>query len=161
MANPVPEDIAATIVERIEDGTYTSPYKITKVVRPNRQQTNASIEHLECRVQFAGAEPNFDYTHDGNPIAQGFTFHFDCGVFLRPSDEDETPLDAIAFTVLSDLTKAITTPNATWHNWGGKAINSDYTWGLGMSVDGSTPAAILTIHAHTRFDIDDPTNFRT
>lgn len=160
MATPIAEDMLNTLVERVKDGTYTSPYQIKKVIRPNRLQTNAPVGHLECRVVMSGGEPNEAYTHDGNPVAQGYTFHFDIAVFVMLEESDERPLDQVMLILWSDITKAITIPNDTWFHIGGKAIDATYEWVMGSSNDGAVPAAIVTVHANTRFDIHDPTQIR-
>lgn len=160
MADPIAKTIADTIVSRVNAGTYTAPYQLGTAYRPNRLQTNKAIDHLECRVVFAGGQPNPEISHQGNPAAQGWTFSYDIVVFMLPSDTSEVPLDDIVATIHSDLVKAITTPQDTWHNWGGNAINSDYEMSVGASPDGAVPAAILTVNVHTRFSENDPTAFR-
>lgn len=160
MADPIAKTIADTIVTRVNAGTYTAPYQLKTAYRPNRLQTNKPIDHLECRVVFAGGQPNPEISHQGNPEAHGWTYSYDIVVFILPSDTSEVPLDDIVFRIHADLVKAITTPVATWTEWGVGAFNSDYEMSVGSSPDNAIPAAILTVNVHLRFDINNPENVR-
>lgn len=160
MSTPVLESIAVTLADRIKDGTYTAPYQIRKVVRPNKLQTNKELGDLECMVRQGTPQRNEELDYDGNPMALGFDVPYVAVVFLRPSDTDTTAIDTIANYVMADVVKAITTPNATWHNWGSKAINSTYDLALEVSDDASQAAVIVTVNVQTRFSITDPYTFR-
>lgn len=154
MATPVLELIAEEMVTRIKAGAYR--YKIAKVVRPNKLQTNKELGHLECMVRQGTPQRNPDLDHDGNPMALGFDVPYVAVVFLRPSDTDDTAIDTLGNYTLADVVKAITTPNATWHNWDGNAVNSTYDLELAVSDDAAQAAAIVTVNVQTRFTIHDP-----
>lgn len=159
MPTPVLESIAETIVTRIKAGTYTENYQIQKVTRPNKLQTNKSLEHLHCLVMQGNPERG-ELDHDGNPIAYAFNVPYLVYVHLRPSDTETTPLDTIVNYVTADVLKAITTPNATWHNFDSKAVNADYDFEHVVADDGSEAAVLITLRVETRFSQVDPYTFR-
>jgi len=79
----------------------------------------------------------------GNPpgLARKQTWNIRC--HLMP---DENSGEDAVNQAAADILKAITTPNSTWHNWGGLAINTELSRIEYVSFDGGPDGVNVPIH---------------
>lgn len=155
MADPIADRIADALVDRIKAGTgWLEPYHVEHVTRPNQFHKNYDVENLACTVQLIdvndGSQPEIN-----NAVA--LSLPFEVFVYLLMPEEDTTPIDKVALAVIEGLIDAITTPNATWHNWSGLAINSHWRQFIRRTENGAIAGCGVTVTVETRVSEYDTT----
>lgn len=153
MPAPIWDQIADLIVTRVKAGTYTPTYQIANVVRPTQRWKRTTPQAFSVYVAIEtfnpGSNPEVNNTQPQDIV-------YKVGVHIITKEEDLTPLDSIACYVISDLAKAITTPNDSWQNWDNLALNSHWQPFIEHAEDMSVVVAGLRITVQTRVDEDDP-----
>lgn len=138
------DQIANAITDRVALMVDNDAYEIgiIEVVVPTRVGEFTPRDRQIVIVQ-GDDERVTDLDIPGNPpgIARRQTWNIRC--HLMPdegSGEDEVNQAA------ADIVKAITTPNSTWHNWGGLAINTELGRIEYVSFDGGPDGVNVPIH---------------
>lgn len=121
----VPQQIAEEIATRLTAVTVANGYNVTVsgVVRSPRIWTGHPKDY-QVIVTLEDVVRNEELTHPGNPPAVAFDLPVVLTGELRPSESASTPIDDLRHTFAADIIKGISTPAASWHNWGGLAINT-------------------------------------
>ena len=156
MADPVIEQIADTLVSRLQNVTTGNSYafSVSSVVRPDRNGTPTAADYLVV-VEQTNTERNEDLSRassTGLQIAWNTEFQITC--LLRPTDTDTTALDQLGNIALSELTRGIAN-SSTWYTFGTKAIDATFT-GQEHFSDESGAGVRLTLRVTYRTDESDP-----
>lgn len=161
MPAPVFDTIADLIVSRLKAGTYTNPYELKNVLRPNQRHSNIAPEPFLCIVQMLGLAPTGDnYEEEGSSPFYRMTATYHAETAVMQAEKDETPHDLVASYVVFDMAKAITVPNSSWQSWGGNALNSRWRPSIEVAENGSILTAGLQIDVDVCLSSIDPYTFR-
>jgi hypothetical protein len=156
---PVVERIAEKIVARLEQITKANDYNfdVAGVVRPTRLG-GFTPEHLLIVVEQGDPEPPKDPQTEGNPLLQEHYQPWLIKLFVRPSDQDDSPVDTTVNIFLADAIVALTDSEENdWHSWDGLAINSWFAEPEQfVSNDGSHEGTTLPLLVHYRHPENDP-----
>lgn len=127
MATPINEQIAVKLKTRLglisSDNSYETT--ISEVVRPT-QRGNFHPQDWQLFVTQEGEEPNAEMSHPGNPPAQAWDLVFSVIGMIRQGKDETTANDTHKNQFKADVIKAVTVPQASWHNWDGLAINTTF-----------------------------------
>ncbi len=156
MPDPVIEQIADTLVTRLQAVTTANTYAITvsSVIRPDRVGTITHTDYL-VTIEQTETERNDDLTRasaTGLQIAWNTTFQITC--FLRPTDSDTTALDQLGNIALTEMTRGIAS-TSTWYTFGSKAIDATFT-GMEHFNDENGAGVRLMLRVTYRTDESDP-----
>jgi len=126
MALPVSEQIALKVQQRLQNITVANGYEVTvtgTVIRPPRIWEGSPKDY---QVVIAQGEMtrNDDLSYPANPPVVAYDLPFTIVGELRPSEHDTTPIETLCNTFAADAIKAICSPQASWHNWDGLAIDT-------------------------------------
>lgn len=128
MATPISEQIALKVKQRlqlIDEGSgYETSVEGTVVRAPRIWEGN--LKDYQIIVSQGPLSYNEELSHPGNPPAAAWDLPFVIVGELRPSEDDTTALDTLANEFSSDIFRSICTPQASWHNWDGLAINTQF-----------------------------------
>jgi hypothetical protein len=115
MTEPITEQIMAAVKTRVA-AAFTA----------NRSTRVATwqVDDQATNVYQGNLTPNVNFSCPGNPPAQGWTLEVIVAGIAKPSDFDTTAIDTHKNRLAADIMDSIT-DSATWHNWGGLAINTD------------------------------------
>lgn len=153
MPTPIWDQIADAIVDRVKAGTYTTPFQIQTVFRPNQRWRKPQPEQFSCFVVIESFNPGSNpEVHNTQP--QDLVYKV--GVYVMMAEDDDTPFDTVACHLISDLAKAITTPNDSWQNWDNLALNSHWEPFIDLSEDMSVAVAGVRLTVQTRVSEADP-----
>lgn len=114
MTEPVVEQIIDAVRERMD--------AFTKAYRSTRTATWQPLD-LTVHVHQGAITPNPDVSCPGNPPAQGYDVEAIVAGIVKPSDNDDTPVDTYKNRLAADIIKAATDASL-WHQWGGLALNT-------------------------------------
>lgn len=158
------DTIADLIVDRLKAATYTSPYGIKKVIRPNQKHGNVETGPFICLVQMvdlSGTDgSNYEEEAGLTPFYR-MTAFYAVGTEVLQDDESEEPHDRLSTYLLFDMAKAITAGVAgDWAQWGGNALNSRWRPVIVTAEDGSIQVVGLMIEVDVCLQSTDPYTFR-
>jgi len=163
VAYPVVEQIAQAIVARIGGVTKAAGYSldIGSVRRPTQRWQLEHFDHLDAIIVQDDRSRLAESDLQGNPPAIAWVQPFDIMLIVRQGDTDSTPIDQLINQFEADVAKCITTPNATWHSWGGLAINSELSDPASFTNDdGSIEGVAMRLNVHYRHSEFDPYTVR-
>lgn len=157
-STPINELIAAIVVARIQVITLDNGwvFDVSEVVRPNRKGDNWEYKHMGVGVVQSDDVVNEELSHAGNPPAEAHDLTLNLYCITRDS-KDETDAHATATNLLvASVRKAITSP-ATWHTFGGYAIDAEFgTVSPFVSPEGELLGATLPLVVTYRISENDP-----
>jgi hypothetical protein len=157
---PVLDTIASLIVSRLQAGTYTGPYQIKEVKRPNQKHGNVVAKPFLCLVQMVdlGDTEGSNYEEEGGPNPYyRITATYVAETEVMQDEESNEPHDALASYLLFDMAKAIATAAGNdWAQWGGNAINSRWRPAVATAEDGSIMSVGLIIEVDVSLKSTDP-----
>lgn len=147
------DQIAAVLVDRLETLIWTESIdgaeqtQVCEVIQPTRLG-NYTPKDLQIVVMQGAAERVPDLDCPGNPPAEAWRQTFNLYLHVQTSETDNTPVDGIKNRFMADVRKAVCTPQATWYNFGGYAIDADWQTpediDSGETIDGvNLPIQIL------------------
>lgn len=125
MADPIIEQLAAAVVDEVNNVTEANGYNVTLsgVVRDTRK--GHSPRHLLAVIrQDYDEEAGFE---QGNPVIVTIPVVWLVNVYVTPSDHDTTAIDRLLNFVWADVTKAIT---ANWNNGTSPIDTLAYGWSV-------------------------------
>jgi hypothetical protein len=126
MPTPVFETIAVKLKQRLESISIANGYALTVdgVTRPIRLN---NFEPANYHVRLTQGDTNINRTHTafGNPVGMAWDIPFLIAGEIRPSEDLTTSIDEQRNEFWAEIVKAITTPNDTWHNFDGYALNTE------------------------------------
>lgn len=125
MATAISEQIAAKLQTRLQGITVAGGYEVTvsEVVRGTRFG-GWRPQHLQLVINQGTMTRNEELSHPGNPPATAYDLPFEIYGLLMPSESATDKIDTLRNQFSSDVIKAISTPQASWHNWDTLAILS-------------------------------------
>ena len=115
---PIIDQIAEVIRQRLE---LTS--NVESVVRPLRINIDSAGD-LKITLTQGSRTGNPQLGYPGNPPVVAFNQIFLIHAELRPSEEDDTPIDTLRNEMVSAIRTALTA-EPDWYRWGDLAINSE------------------------------------
>ena len=161
MSLPIVEEIAVVIFSRLDKlaKKYDVTTNLAAAVRPTKV---GGFTPQDGQIELTEGEEEVDesLSHPGNPPATARIQTFNILARAMPSEKDPTPIGKIISEMKADIVRTICTPAATWHTFGGFAINA--RWGSpekiapGGEFDGVTMPMMVTY----RTDENNPYNFR-
>jgi hypothetical protein len=163
MSLPVVDRIARVIESRIDGVTIANGYSQTLVAaRQTKAGEVTPADGTVIIVQMdASDEPLLE---NGNPPMVTWRQQFAINIYVRPSDADSTPIDALVNLAVSDVIRAVCTP-AAWYQFadsdGYTAINAE--WGSKQNFNaenGTLEGATLPLTVEYRTSETDPTEVR-
>lgn len=145
---PIIDQIAAAIKTRLEitEG-------IESVVRP-RWFNDDPIGDLKVTLTQGSRTINPQLGFHGNPPVVAFNQIFSIHVELRPSEEDETPIDSLRNQIVSKLRTAITS-ETDWYTWGGLAVNSEIGAARKIATDSGAGVMLDLLVQYRHLENDD------
>lgn len=144
MSLAIVDQIGEAIADRLSLMVDNDAYEIgiIEVVIPTRIGEFTPRDRQIVIVQ-GDDERVMDMDIPGNPpgLARRQTWNIRC--HLMP---DENSGEDAVNQAAADILKAITTPNSTWHNWGGLAINTELGRIEYVSYDGGPDGVNIPVH---------------
>jgi hypothetical protein len=134
VTNTVLDEIAEELIARLTTLTTagTEQTTVSEVVRPTRLGTYTPKD-LQIVVLQANPELVPELMCPGNPPAEAWRQVFNLYLHSKPSETDTESADAKINRFIADVRKVVCTPAATWHNFGGYAI--DAVWQTMENID--------------------------
>lgn len=128
MATPILEQVALKLYTRLGLITTANGYETTAsgIVRPTKL-FSGRLKDYQIIISQGTVELNDDLSRPGNPPAVAWDIPFSIFGELRPSDTSTKAIESLCNEFGADIIKAICTPAASWHNWDGLAIDSQFT----------------------------------
>ena len=160
---PVVERIAEEVFDRLYQLVVgNSAYiQLEEVIRYNRKETYTPKDKQIVLTQGANDRvPEMD--HAGNPpaICRQQTFNIRCHVIA--SEFDDTLSDEYVNQMVMEAMKAITNNQATWHTFGGLAIDAEFGNLENIDDDGTgIDGANVPLLVRYRTDENNPYNVRS
>lgn len=163
MSLPVVDRIARVIEARIYGVTVANGYSQTLVSA--RQSKVGGVSPYDGIVTITqgdiGEEP---LTENGNPPMVTWRQQFGISIYVRPSDSDDTPIDALLNLAVSDVITAVCTP-AAWYQFadtdGHTAINAQFGAPQKFNGENGTLEGVtLPLNVEYRTSETDPTEVR-
>jgi hypothetical protein len=157
----VADEIADVLIARLETLTIegTEQTTVVEVVRSTRLGTYTP-QDLQVVVQQANPELVPELMCPGNPPAEAWRLVFNLYLHMMPSESDTEDIDAIRNRFVADVRKVICQPTATWHNFGGYAINAEFEAMQNIESGESVGGITLPIAVIYRTDEGNPYNVR-
>lgn len=156
MATPNLDTIADLIVERLKAGTYSKPFEVVEVVRPNQRHDNYVAKPWLCTVTMVALLPGSPYEEEGENPFYRMTAVFHAEVAVVQPEQDEHPIDQIGMQLIFEMAAAIATPAASWHTWEENALNSRWKPATSHAESGVLVTAGLTIEVDVSLRSDNP-----
>ena len=161
MAFPIVEQIADVIVTRLialRDNELAE-VAVSEVVRPVRLESYTPNDNQIVITQGASERvPEMD--HAGNPPAVARRQRFNIRCHVMPSEKDTTAVDKYVNVFAAEVMKAITTPQATWQNFGALAIDAEFDTLEEIDGDGSFDGINIPLLVTYRTSENDPYTVR-
>ena len=125
MAVAISEQIIDKVRQRLVGIKISNGYEVTasEVIRPTRLG-GFRPKHLQLVVTLGGIDRNDALSVPGNPPATAHDMTVYIAGLLMPTEESADKIDALRATFAADVIKAVATPQASWHNWDGLAIDT-------------------------------------
>lgn len=125
MAVAISEQILDKVRQRLVGIKVANGYELTvsEVIRPTRLG-GFRPKHLQLVVTLGGIDRNDALSVPGNPPATAHEMTVDIAGLLMPTEQSGDKIDALRATFAADVIKAVATPQASWHNWDGLAIDT-------------------------------------
>ena len=123
----VPERIAEAIETRLLAIVEGDDFEIdvSEVVRPTRKGENWLRRHLSIGILQQSSERVPELDCPGNPPAICYAVTFDLVGVLRDSVREDDPKAVNENKMAAAIIRAVTTPQESWHSFGGVAINAE------------------------------------
>ena len=127
MSEPILEQIAATVVQRLGEITKANGFQFDaeSVVRVNRDATDWTPRHLSILVVQGEEVENPELSHPGNPPGIAYDVGFNIHGFVRHSDRETVTSAITENQMIASIKKSITNSH-DWHNFGGLAIDAQW-----------------------------------
>jgi hypothetical protein len=148
IANEVFDRLAALV------SSDNGPYEFVNVVRPTKLATYTP-ENGWIVLTRGDAVRVPDLDCPGNPPAMAWQQTFLIRVHIAPSEQDDTPVDVYEDIAEAEIQKAIRV-DATWHTFGGNAINADFDVRQVASSDGGYDGIAIPLLVTYRIEEGDP-----
>lgn len=163
MSTPVIERCARVVESRVANVTTDNGYSQTLTTHRMTKAGGYTPEDglAVIKVLDPEGEPLLE---TGNPPLITWAVPIEISVYVRPSDTDDTSIDALLSLVASDVTRAVCDATAWWNfndDEGATAINA--TWGAPSKFtpdNGQLEGVTLTLTCSVRTSETDPTEAR-
>ncbi len=161
MSVAVVENIARNLYTRLQTLlTVSASYntRASEVIRPERLG-GWTPKHLQIVLTQGTAEEVPELSYPGNPasVAVRQTFNIRCHVM--PSEKSTTPVETTINTFSADVRKCVTYP-ASWWQFGGYAIDAEFTGREDIAADGGLDGFNMPIAILYRTPENDPYTVR-
>ena len=162
MAFPVVEQIADVIVTRLValQNDINAEVAVSEVVRPTRF-ANYTPKDNQIVITQGDNERVPELDHPGNPPATARRQRFNIRLHVMPSEKDTTAVDEHVNLFAAEVMQAITTPQATWHNFGALAIDAEFDSHEPIDSDGSFDGVNIPLLVTYRTSENDPYTVRS
>jgi len=157
---PVVTKISDEIFARLET-LITEPndaFTFTQVIRPTKL-AQYTPEHALIVLTRGESVRVTELDCVGNPPAIAWKQAFLIRVHIAPSEKDETPIELYEDVAEAAVHKAIRT-SATWHTFGGYAINADFQPVIQTTADGGYEGIAVPVVVTYRVSEGDPYTVR-
>lgn len=156
MADPILEQIAIELESRLDLVTTDQGYNYSRARVIRRRREGYSPEHLLIVMDQGDAAIDEENSVEGNPYRLAWVQAFNIALFVKPTDDDTEPIDAIINRFRADVEKAVAA-KATWHTMGGLALVSNWGDASMLDVDdGSYEGIVLTLNITYRVSETNP-----
>jgi hypothetical protein len=162
MTLTVLDEIALVLSTRIEaliNGDEQT--RVCEVVKSKRLG-DFTPQDLQVVIQQANTELVPELMCPGNPPAEAWRQVFNLYLHIMPDElYDEETIDSIRNRFIADVRKVVCTPSATWHNFGGKAINAEWQSMQNIESGESCGGVVMPLAITYRTNENDPYTLRT
>lgn len=157
-----------TVNERIFEELYcrlsklvdsTEQTTVCEVVRPTRLGA-FTPKDSQIVITYANPELVPELMCPGNPPAEAWRQVFNLYLHTMPSESDEEVVDSIRSRFIADVRRVVCTPSATWHNFGGYAINAEWEQMQNIESGESCGGVLMPLAVIYRTDEGDPYTVR-
>jgi len=126
MGLPVVEEIACVIFSRLTKlaDKYDVTTNLAEAVRPVKQ---GGFTPQDKQIELTEGDEDTPIIYPGNPPKSERVQTFNIQGRAMPSEKDTTPIGKIINSIKADIVRAVCDPAATWHTFGGNAVNAN--WG--------------------------------
>lgn len=124
--------IVANILD-VAETRLANTVGVTDVYRRTRMGRNVEVKDKAILLSHDEIESSEELSAPGNPPKTAWNLPVRVTCLISPSESDQTPIDELASNFVIEAMRAITTPDDTWHQFGGNAINA--TLGPPQTVD--------------------------
>jgi hypothetical protein len=157
------------VVSRISDEIFArlqalvsgsaGAYSFANVVRPTKLATYTPQHGLIVLTRGEVSRVT-ELDCPGNPPAVAFQQTFSIRVHIAPSEKDTTPVEVYEDVMEAEIHRAIVNDAATWHTFGGLAINADLGAQQTVVSDGSYDGIAVPLAVTFRVTEGDPYTVR-
>ena len=153
MTFPVHEQITNAIHERLLGYDRQS-----LVLRPE-MLSDFSPANQQIVIVQSDPAANADFSCSGNPPALAYTAPYEIVCIIRQREKSEESVDTLLADFTAGAIMTLCTPQASWHTWGGLALDTRMT-GTVKNINDGYCTLNLSLEVIFRTDENNPYNQR-